>query len=129
MNGVTTTYYYAGDALTAQKTGTQTMRFILNAAGEALGFTYGGITYYYAKNLQGDVTALTNNEGDVLARYAYDAWGRPISVTATNGNATYLAAANANPYRYRGYYYDAESGWYFLTTRYYVPEWGRFLTE
>ncbi|MBQ3526987.1 MAG: DNRLRE domain-containing protein [Clostridia bacterium] len=86
-------------------------------------------TYYFAKNLQGDVTAILDSQGNVVANYRYDAYGSIISVTDANGNyvssATHIA--NLNPFRYRGYMYDEESGFYYLRSRYYDPYIGRFL--
>ena len=86
-------------------------------------------TYYFAKNLQGDVTAILDYQGNVVANYRYDAYGSIISVTDANGN--YISSsthiANLNPFRYRGYMYDEESGFYYLRSRYYDPYIGRFL--
>ncbi|MBO5845283.1 MAG: RHS repeat-associated core domain-containing protein, partial [Clostridia bacterium] len=81
------------------------------------------------KNLQGDVIAITDDTGATVARYTYDAWGKVLSVTDANGNAITSAThvANINPFRYRSYYYDAESRLYYLQSRYYDPEVGRFL--
>ena len=79
--------------------------------------------YYYQRNLQGDVVAIYDTNGTKQAGYAYDAWGNCTVVNNTNAD---LAAAN--PIRYRGYYYDAESKWYFLNARYYSPEWRRFIS-
>lgn len=64
-----------------------------------------------------------------MARYTYDAWGKVLSVTDATGNAITDPEhiANVNPLRYRGYYYEKETGWYWLNTRYYSPEMQRFL--
>ena len=75
--------------------------------------------YYYVYNLQGDVTHLLDSYGNVAGSYKYDVWG---NATQINGDIAIL-----NPFRYRGYYYDNESGLYYLNSRYYNPEWGRFL--
>ena len=70
--------------------------------------------------MQGDILAVLNGQtGAVEASYTYDAWGRVISSTG--------ALANLNPFRYRGYYYDSETGLYYLQSRYYDPETGRFI--
>ena len=75
--------------------------------------------------------ALADQNGNLIAKYSYDPWGKLLSVTP-NGwldeqNAYYLAVAEANPLRYRGYYYDSETGFYYLQSRYYDPEIGRFI--
>ena len=85
-------------------------------------------TFYYVKNLQGDVTAIVNDEGAVLVQYKYDAWGSCYSYNYASGMTeieSYIA--HNNPFRYRGYYYDGETGFYYLNSRYYDPEIGRFL--
>ena len=71
----------------------------------------------------GDIVAICNTSGDVVASYLYDAWGN--CTIAGDSNAT---VANANSFRYRGYYLDRETGWYFLNSRYYSPEWKRFIS-
>ena len=71
-------------------------------------------TYYFIKNLQGDIAAIVDKNYNVVARYRYDAWGKLLSVKAANGtditSATHIA--NLNPLRYRGYVYDNETGLY-----------------
>lgn len=93
-----------------------------------IGFTYSyeGATpqaYYYQRNLLGDVIAIYNANGVKQAGYAYDAWGNCTITDSTNSDI-----ANANAIRYRGYYFDVETGWYFLNARYYSPEWHRFIS-
>jgi RHS repeat-associated protein len=90
---------------------------------------YNGVNYYYLRNLQGDVTGIYDSNGNVVAKYLYDTWGTIVSVTDANGNEITDPAhiGNMNPIRYRGYYYDTEIGYYYLQSRYYNPEWGRFL--
>ncbi len=56
--------------------------------------------------------------------YTYDAWGKVLSVTGTMASTL----GQDNPFRYRGYYYDTETGFYYLQTRYYDPEVGRFIS-
>ena len=80
--------------------------------------------YWYEKNLQGDIVAVYNNSGIPLVSYEYDAWGNH-TVSYTNG--IYSAVAANNPFRYRGYYYDADLGFYYLNSRYYDSYTGRFL--
>ena len=109
--------------------------FLYGASGEPLGFTigdpdvFGGATYWYITNLQGDVIGLLDEDGNRIANYAYDAWGSLLSLTDASGNAITDTThpANLNPLRYRGYYYDSETGFYYLNSRYYDPEVGRFI--
>ena len=71
----------------------------------------------------GDVMEILDKDGNAVVSYLYDAWGAPISVTGPM--ASTLGAQN--PIRYRGYYYDTETGLYYLQSRYYDPVVGRFL--
>ena len=89
-----------------------------------------GKWYYYEKNLQGDIVGIMNADGYKVVSYSYDAWGTPYEpVYSTDSVVSAADKANAalNPFRYRGYYYDSETGYYYLQTRYYNPEWGRFI--
>ena len=85
--------------------------------------------YYFVCNWRGDVIRIYDGAGAVVANYNYDAWGGIISVTDANGAAitdsTHIA--NVNPLRYRGYYYDSETGLYYVSSRYYDPEIGRWI--
>lgn len=122
-------YYYIGNLLIAQFDGTDWLKFSYSADGELIGFNYKGKPHYYIKNQQGDVIALCDMIAQVEARYTYDAWGKIVSVTDANGEEITdpTSVALVNPIRYRGYYYDDESGLYYLNSRYYNPEWGRFI--
>ena len=107
----------------AEITGSYALYFHHDARGEIVGFTYAsGSTqaeYFYRKNLQGDVIGIVDASGNSVAEYAYDAWGQVLSATGT--------MASINPIRYRGYYFDQETGLYYLQSRYYDPEIGRFI--
>ena len=82
------------------------------------------------KNVQGDVVALVDGNKAVVAKYIYDAWGNHKVYDGNNvENSDSTFIGNINPFRYRGYYYDAESGLYYLQTRYYDPEIGRFINS
>ena len=67
---------------------------------------------------------IMNANGVEVVSYAYDAWGKVLSVS---GSLSSTVGA-VNPFRYRGYYYDVETGWYYLNSRYYDPTVGRFLS-
>ena len=86
---------------------------------------YGGteITYYYEYNLQGDIIGIISDAGTRVVSYEYSAWGELLS---TSGSMASNIGA-ANPLRYRGYYYDTETGFYYLQSRYYDPVTCRFI--
>ena len=101
--------------------------FLYDASGRAVGMWYENANgarsrYFYERNLQGDIVAIVNNLGEIRATYTYDAWGN-----CTVTNAPGYGVGTANPIRYRGYYQDTETGFYFLQTRYYDPEVKRFI--
>ena len=85
--------------------------------------TYNGIDYAYIYNVQGDVIALVDSTGAKVVEYYYDAWGKILSKTGTL--ATTLGTLN--PFRYRGYVFDEETGLYYLRSRYYNSILGRFV--
>ena len=100
------------------------MRFFYDSTGKRVGFANGTMLFYYLYNLQGDVIAIARaTTGQIVAKYSYDAWGK-----CTVTNAAGYAVGDKNPFRYRGYYYDTETGLYYLNSRYYNPEFGRFIS-
>ena len=129
--GVTTTYYIAeGQLMGEYRSNGTDLVYLYDENNQKYGLIYNGTYYYYIYNGQSDVIGLYDLAGNVVARYEYDAWGAPIAIT--NGSGTDVSAdlthiANINPIRYRGYYYDAETGLYSLLSRYYDPQTGRFI--
>ena len=95
------------------------------------GMNYAGTDYFFEKNILGDVVGIYNAQtGAYVGGYSYDAWGNHLSVRDGNGNDVLTQSShivNLNPFRYRGYYYDTDTALYYLNTRYYDPETGRFL--
>ncbi len=131
VNGSTTNFYYddSGNLFRAGD-GTDAVWFFYGTDSASMSFKYRDVRYYYVKNLQGDITAIVDMYGNIVAKYTYDVWGKILSITDANGvdvsaNASHIA--NINPLRYRGYYYDSETGLYYLISRYYDPETGRFV--
>ncbi|MDE5973513.1 MAG: hypothetical protein K2G73_02450 [Eubacterium sp.] len=133
VNGVKTYYQYSGDKLLYQEAGNQKLFFWYDAFGDLskIYFVNGSsaAAYFVTCNSRGDVEALYNASGSLAAKYVYDSWGNTISVTDANGKAITSKnhIGNVNPIRYRGYYFDSETGFYYLQSRYYNPTVGRFL--
>ena len=121
-----TSYSYLGDTLPQVNidapTGSTSLHFTYDEIGP-MSVTYDGAEYFYLKNAQGDVTGLVNSSGTQVVAYTYDAWGNPLSTTGTMAGTL----GNLNPFRYRGYFYDTETGLYYLQSRYYDPGVGRFI--
>ena len=103
------------------------MEFIYDGNG-LCGVKCNNENYLYRKNAQGDITHILDNAGMVVAKYVYDAWGNHAILDA-NGNDLASGVGVLNPFRYRSYYYDEETDLYYLQTRYYDPELGRFLSQ
>lgn len=133
VNGVKTYYQYSGDKLLYQETGNQKLYFWYDAFGNLceIYFVNGSSAsaYLVTCNSRGDVEALYNTSGNLVAKYLYDSWGNTISITDADGKAIISQShiGNINPIRYRGYYLDTETGYYYLQSRYYNPIVGRFL--
>ena len=122
VNGQTTEYILDGSTILGEKLPDgEYLYYLFDENGVRYGFARGVTLYYYVCNAQGDVIKILTSGGATAAWYEYDAWGNVVSV---GGNAD---IANLNPIRYRGYYYDAETGFYYLNSRYYDPEICRFV--
>ena len=123
-NGTQTyTYVYNGGSLSQMTRGADTLRFSYDASGVPLTLTYNGTTYYYITNIQGDVIGIANQSGQLVVQYLYNAWGVHLETTGTMA----ATLGQLNPLRYRGYVYDTETELYYLQSRYYDPELGRFI--
>ena len=119
----TTLFHYNGTQLTHMTGGGDTLHFYYDANGKRTSLDYNGETYAYLYNAQGDVVALSDTNGTVVVEYTYDAWGNPLSITGAGATTI----GQKNPFRYRGYFYDTETGLYYLQSRYYSPKLGRFV--
>ena len=123
VNGVTHSYVWQGSKLAADITDAYALYFHYDATGDVIGFTMAensaDTEYFYVKNLQGDILSVISADGTEAAAYTYDAWGKPLTSTGD--------LADINPLRYRGYFYDTETSLYYLKSRYYDPEVGRFI--
>ena len=123
VNGTETKYMLHGKLVTHLTVGSDNLHFFYDAQSRPAKVSYNGVLYTYIHNLQGDVVGLLDNSGALVVEYKYDAWGKAISTTGS------LAATlgKRNPFRYRGYVYDEETGLYYLKSRYYDSEMQRFL--
>ena len=122
-----------------------TMRYLYDESNNPVGFGMQYPTetkwenYYFAKNVQGDIVAIYRYDynastqkpyGTLIATYEYDPWGKPQGIKDASGKAIAQTAnhvATYNPFRYRGYRYDGDTGLYYLQSRYYDPMTCRFV--
>lgn len=127
VNGVEHKYIWQGTKLVSEHYDGKTLEFFYDESGKPYAMSYKAgeaaspVMYYYITNLQGDVISLVDAEGFSVAEYPYNAWGLPMGTTG--------AMAEINPLRYCGYYYDTDSGWYYLQSRYYDPVVCRFINS
>ena len=119
VDGVTYNYITQNGQVVRQTWGSHVMDFIYDNTGKPYALKYDGTIYYYVLNLQGDVISIITHWGESYGTYTYDAWGNVLSVSGD--------IAKLNPIRYRGYYYDTETGLYYLGSRYYDPVVRRFI--
>ena len=124
VNGNKINYTLRGSTIIAQETNGNYIYFRYGDDDQLLSLNYQGDEYFYLKNIQGDITGIVDELGYLVVEYTYDTWGNQLSCTGTM--ATSLGVAN--PFRYRSYYFDVETGLYYLQSRYYNPEWKRFIS-
>ena len=122
VNNIETKYYLEGTKIIFEDRN-NTMLYYLYNGDELLGLIYNGNTYYYHKNVFGDILGILNSNYDEIVTYEYDSWGSISSIVDNSG----INLGTINPFRYRSYYYDEETKLYYLNSRYYNPEWGRFI--
>ena len=128
-----TVYYWDGGKLLREVSGDGTLYYSYDSNGKLWSMDWEKEDtkkgYFAIRNAQGDITGLYHREDSTLAgAYTYDAWGQILSIDPADGaNREDEEILEKNPFRYRGYYYDEESGYYFLQSRYYDPEVRRFL--
>lgn len=101
-----------------------TLQYFYDSNNEIVGFTYNNVKYLYLKNLQNDIIGIVDSNNNIVVKYYYNAYGKIINKVDTSG----INLSDINPFRYRGYYQDNETGWYYLNSRYYDVETLRFIT-
>ena len=119
----TTNYTLHGKNIVHMTQGSNTLHFFYDANNKPAIVEYNGTKYAYVHNLQGDIVAILDSNGTAVVQYKYDAWGKPISKTGS----MISTLGKINPFRYRGYVYDEETGMYYLRSRYYSYALCRFL--
>ena len=132
IGNTVTDYYYNGTLLMGTvktttnsdgSTTTSKLRFSYDANGKVVAVNYNGNYYYYLRNAQSDIVKLIDKTGETVVEYRYDSWGKLLS---TSGSLASTLGKN-NPFRYRGYVYDEETEFYYVQSRYYNPEIGRWI--
>ena len=122
VNGVATKYTLHGKNIVHMTSGTDELYFFYDAQNRPAVVVYNGVPYAYVKSLQGDIVAILDENGNTVVSYGYDAWGALLWCTGELAETL----GKVQPFRYRGYVFDEETGLYYLRSRYYNPQWGRF---
>ena len=137
MDGITHTYLLDGTKILREGWNydeeTKTYQDILiplyDNEESVCGIIYNGVPYYFQKNLQGDVIAIVDKNAKTVAQYSYDAWGACTKAVTIADLSEDIDIANINPFRYRSYYFDKEIEMYYLQSRYYDPQIGRWVSS
>ena len=135
MDGRTTTYHYNNGMLLSEQTGDETLRYYYDSTGRIVSLSCqkgsaAEVSYFSSRNAQGDIIGVYRvSDSKLIGTYEYDLWGRPVSVKEATAGIDTDGILTKNPFRYRGYYYDKETGYYYLTNRYYNPEVRRFISS
>lgn len=128
VNGTIHQYWIDGTNIIKEVVGSVTYRYHYDEAGQVDSITKkdgnNQTTYFYIRNILGEIIGITNEAGELVVEYIYDAWGNIEGITGSQAGGI----GQENPFRYKGYYYDAETGLYYCNSRYYNPEWGRWLS-
>ena len=99
-------------------------QYLYDGSGQLMAIRYKGADYYYIRDGLMTITGLVDANGTAVVNYRYDSWG---TVTGISGSMAGTLGKD-NPYRFKGYYYDEETGMYYLKSRYYQPEICRFIS-
>ena len=124
VDGTITEYRMAGNLLISENNGDRTIWYRYDSGANLISMKVYGKEYFYVRNLQNDIIAMIDEAGETVVEYKYDSWGKTLNITGSKGNTL----GHINPFRYRGYYYDTETGMYYLKNRYYDPEIRRFIS-
>lgn len=123
--GVTWNYIYDGNKLIREKSINNTLDFLYDEYDNLYGFIKDNTEkYLYIRDQLQNIIGITDINGKIVVKYSYDAWGAIKSIIDTSSSGI----GKLNPFRFKGYYYDNESSMYYCKTRYYVPQWGRWLS-
>ena len=130
-NGITHEYILDGSTILCEKRSDgRVLYFHYDDKGNIFSVDYNGNTYYYVRNILGEILGLIDTNGLYVVKYTYTPYGYPEHITDGSGNdvpSNSIHIANLNPFRYKGYYYDADQELYYLNSRYYDPFFARFI--
>ena len=134
VNGVVHNYTVADSQILTEEWGSNFIVYLYDANKSAIGMQYRNssmasnafYTYWFERNMQGDIVAIYNESGTKVLSYTYDAWGNKSTTWHNNTGTNIYAQYNA--ITYRGYYFDSETNLYYVSSRYYDSTTGRFIS-
>lgn len=101
------------------------MDYLYDENGMLYGFFYNGAKYFYIRDTMQNILGIIDADGTAVVQYNYSAYGECISVTGDMAGTV----GEVNSFRYKGYYFDRETGFFYCKSRYYLPEWKRWLNS
>lgn len=113
----TYSYEYDGNDLVYEKSDDKEIFYLYDENKQLYGYILNGSKYFYIKDIFNNILGLVDENGNVVAKYIYGAYG----------NLIHSEGSVYNPIRYKGYYFDDETGFFYCKSRYYVPELCRWL--
>lgn len=122
VQGKTTKYFLEGNKVIFESDGENTITYYYEK-NNVIGFNLNGLDYFYIKNARQDIIGIIDSNGELVVEYAYDPFGKILNISGKLSDTI----GKLNPYRYASYRYDNETGFYYLNSRYYDPNIGRFL--
>ena len=118
-------YVYLNNRLEAEIRSSYTLRFLYDEYNNLYGFYYNDIPYFYLRNALGTIYGIIDQTGKKVVEYTYDAWGKLLTTTRSNDTNN---IASINPFIYKAYYYDVETQLFYCNSRYYSPEFCRWIS-
>ena len=129
VNEVISKYHLIGDKVGALTKGSNKLFFHYNERNMLVGLEYDKENYFYSRDLTGNITSIFDRNGSIMIEYRYDAWGKWLNQLTAAKTPIGETLLSLNPFLYKGYIYDQESGFYYLKSRYYSPETRRFISS
>ena len=105
----------------------ESIDFTYDSNGKLIGLTTAEGEYFYVRDITGNIIGLVDTYGEFVIRYKYNAWGKILNELPDQDDESFCLAARFNPFMYKGYYYDVETGLFMMGHRYYSPELCRFI--
>ena len=119
-----TRFFYDGAKLITEITPEHRLDFLYDENDRLYGFVFDKTAmYFYVRDTLENILGIIDKNGNLVVQYAYNAWGKIQSITGTLATTV----GEYNPFRYKGYHFDSDTGMYYCHTRYYVPDWCRWL--